>query len=317
MAKQVLFEGGFITVVGAVNMDIGGTAYEPLIMGDSNPGQVVLSLGGVGRNMADNLSRMGAPVRFVTVMGEDVYGYQAQKSCLELHIDLSLSRIMPGETTSTYLYINGPDGDMQLAVSDMGICRHISPSFLLERMEEINRSKVVVLDANLSGEAIACLTENCTALLFADPVSVKKAVRLREHLRNIYCIKPNRPEAEVLSGVAIRSNEDLPKAAEALHGKGVKLVFISLGGEGVYYDDGQERGILPCCPGRIENTTGCGDAFMAAASYGYFLGREPKDMAFIGLAAAALCAEAKGAIREDMSFQLLVNKIREFGGESI
>jgi pseudouridine kinase len=314
---QASFKGDFITVVGAVNMDISGTSFEPLIMGDSNPGHVALSLGGVGRNIADNLSRLGASVRFVTVMGEDVYGYQAEKSCREKHIDLSLSKMIPGAATSTYLCINDPDGDVNLAVSDMDICRHISPAFLGERIEEINRSKVVVLDANLSEESIAYISENCTAPLFADPVSVKKAARLKNHLRNVFCIKPNRPEAEVLSGAAIRDNGDLSKAADLLHAKGVKLVFISLGGEGVYYHDDREHGILPCCPGRIENTTGCGDAFMAAASLGYFLGRMPKDMALMGLAAAALCAEAKGAIREDMSFQLLAGKMNEFGGESI
>lgn len=316
MAEQATFQGDFITVIGAVNMDITGTAFEPLIMGDSNPGLVTLSLGGVGRNIADNLSRLGAPVRLATVLGEDVYGYQAEKSCRELHIDLSLSQMINGETTSTYLCINDPGGDVKLAVSCMDICRHINPSFLHERMEEINRSRVVVLDANLSEEAIACIAENCTAPLFADPVSVKKAARLRDHLQSVYCIKPNRPEAEVLSGVSIRSNGDLPKAAHMIHAKGVKLVFISLGGEGVYYDDGQEQGILPCFPGKIENTTGCGDAFFAAASFGFYKGSLPKVMARMGLSAAALCAEAKGAIREDMSYQLLINKINEFGGES-
>jgi pseudouridine kinase len=130
----------------------------------------------------------------------------------------------------------------------------------------------------------------------------------------VYCIKPNRPEAEVLSGVSIRGNEDLPGAAESLHAKGVKLVFISLGGEGVYYDDGRERGILSCRSGKIEDTTGCGDAFMAAAAYGYFMGKMPRDMAVMGLSAAALCAGAKGAIREDMSHQLLIHKMQEFGG---
>ena len=317
MAAQASFQGDFITVVGAVNMDISGTAFEPLIMGDSNPGRVSLSLGGVGRNIADNLSRLGASVRLVTVLGDDVYGYQAEKSCRELHIDLSLSQMIHGETTSTYLCINDPNGDVNLAVSGMDICSHISPAFLRERMEEINRSRVVVLDANLSEEAVAYLAENCTAPLFADPVSVKKAARLKDHLRNVYCVKPNRPEAEVLSEVSIHGNEDLPRAAESLHNKGVKLVFISLGGEGVYYDDGRERGILPCCPGRIENTTGCGDAFMSAASYGYFMGRMSKEMAMMGLSAAALCAEAKGAIREDMSYQLLENKMMNAGGGSI
>ena len=317
MAEQASYQGDFITVVGAVNMDISGTSFEPLIMGDSNPGRVSLSLGGVGRNIADNLSRLRAPVRLVTVLGEDVYGVQAEKNCRELQIDLSLSQRIPGETTSTYLCINDPDGDVKLAVSGMDICRHISPEFLLERMAEINRSRVVVLDANLSENAIACLAENCTVPLFADPVSVKKAARLKDHLRNVYCVKPNRPEAEVLSGISIRGHGDLPKAAQSLHAKGVKLVFISLGGEGVYYDDSRERGILPCCPGRIENTTGCGDAFMAAVSFGYFTGKMPKDMAIMGLSAAALCAQAKGAIREDLSIHMLQSKMKEFGGDSI
>jgi len=305
MAEYAVVKSGYISVVGAVNVDISGTSFEPLIMGDSNPGRMTLSMGGVGRNIADNISRLGGTVHLVTVMGEDVYGFQAQKSCLELRIDLSLSKIVPGEATSTYLCINDPDGNVRLAVSDMDICRLISPAFLQERMLVINRSKVVVMDANLSEEAIACLAENCTAPLFADPVSVKKAARMKNHLRNVYCIKPNRPEAQLLSGIDIHGKDDLPKAAEVLLTKGVRLVFISMGGEGVYYDNGQERGILPCYPGRIENTTGCGDAFMAAASYGYYLGKTPKDMARMGLAAAALCAEAKGAIREDMSLELL------------
>ncbi len=303
-----------ITVVGGVNVDICGTSFEPLLEGDSNPGRITTTLGGVGRNIADNISRLGAPVRLVTVLGDDSKGFQAEKSCLELWIDMSLSQMIPGEATSTYLCINDSDGNVRLAISDMDICRHIDPAFLMERMAEINRSSLVVMDANLSEEAIACLCGHCTVPIFADPVSVKKAARMKKHLGKIFCVKPNRPEAEVLSGVMIRENGDLEKAGAALLKMGVKRVFISLGSDGVYYDDGQTHGIMPCCPGKIIDTTGCGDNFMAAAVCGYHSGESFMNMTRMGLTAAALCAEVKGANRPDMSMMLLEHRMKSFGG---
>ena len=308
---------GYITVIGAVNVDINGASFRPLIEGDSNPGRVTMSLGGVGRNIADNLCRLGAPVRLITVLGEDVHLGNVERSCEELGIDLTYSQVIPRAGTSTYLCINDADGVMRLAISDMDICHYITPDFLKTRLDMINRSALVVVDANLEEEAIAYLAEHCTVPMFADPVSIPKAARMKDHLRNIYCIKPNRPEAEVLSGQTIRSREDLPLAAQAIREKGVKAVFISLGGEGIYYDDGVDRGIFPCYPGTIISTTGCGDAFLAAAAYGYYMGRDLKEMARMGLAAASLCAEAQGAILEKMSLQLIESKMKETGGKAV
>ena len=313
MARQK----GPITVVGGVNVDICGASFEPLIEGDSNPGRVTVSLGGVGRNIADNIARLHSPVRLVTVLGEDSHGLQAEESCEKLGIDMSLSQRIKGETTSTYLCINDSDGDVRLAIADMDICRHISPAYLLKRMEEINRSCMVVVDANLSDEAIACLCENCTVPIFADPVSVKKAVRLKAQLSKICCIKPNRPEAEVLTDITIQGKNDLEKAADILLNRGIQRVCISLGGDGVYFADGQKRGIMPCYPGSILDTTGCGDAFMAAAACAFSEGAVIEDMARMGLAAAALCAGAIGAIRTDMSRMLLETKLKEVGGASL
>ncbi len=306
-----------ITVIGGVNVDICGTSFEPLLEGDSNPGKITTTLGGVGRNIADNISRLGAPVRLATVLGDDSKGFHAEKCCLELWIDMSLSRMIPGEVTSTYLCINDSDGNVKLAIADMDICRHINPEFLMERMDEINQSSLVVMDANLSEEAIACLCEHCTIPIFADPVSVKKAVRMKAHLGKIFCIKPNRPEAEVLSGVTIEDSKDLEKAAKVMLEMGVKQIFISLGGDGVYYDNGIVHGIMPCCPGKVIDTTGCGDNFMAAAVYGYHRGESFITMASMGLTAAALCAETKGANRADMSMLLLEARMKSFGGVNL
>ena len=53
------------------------------------------------------------------------------------------------------------------------------------------------------GESIAWLAENCPVPIFADPVSTAKAVKLRPVLGRLHTLKPNRIEAELLSGVSI------------------------------------------------------------------------------------------------------------------
>ena len=117
----LLGEGAYVAVVGAVNVDIGGTPDSALVPADSNPGRVTVTLGGVGRNIAENLSRLGKRVLMVTAMGEDAHAQQIQHSCRELGIDLSHSLTVPNARTSTYLCLNDANGEIVGAVSDMAI----------------------------------------------------------------------------------------------------------------------------------------------------------------------------------------------------
>ena len=125
----------YVTVVGGVNVDIGGQPSHALIPQDSNPGTVGMSLGGVGRNIAHNMSLMGLDVRMVTAFGDDMNAQKIAASCGELGIDISQSPIIPGGRTSTYLFINDEKGDMALAVSDMDIYRHLTPQVLSARQK--------------------------------------------------------------------------------------------------------------------------------------------------------------------------------------
>ena len=120
----------YAVVVGGVNMDIGGRPHQKLVAQDSNPGQVRMSLGGVGRNIAHNMALMGLDVRMLTAFGDDLYAQKIAASCGELGIDISHSLQVPGAATSTYLFLSDEQGDMALAVSDMEIYTHVTPSYL-------------------------------------------------------------------------------------------------------------------------------------------------------------------------------------------
>lgn len=297
----VLRSGSYAVVVGGVNMDIGGRSFDAIVPADSNPGRVSLSLGGVGRNIAHNLSLLGTDVRMLTAYGDDVHGQKIAASCSELGIDISHALLIPGGTTSTYLYIAGPDGEMSLALSDMEICKRITPAYLASNLSLLQNAQVVVMDTNIPQESLIYLAENCQQPLFCDPVSTVKAEKLRPILHKIHTLKPNRLEAELLSGVPIREKADVEKAADRLLTLGVHRLFISLGSDGVYAATEKERLWLPNLPGQMVNTTGCGDAFMAALVWAYLEGTDLKSTALAGLAAGSIAMESPETINPAMS----------------
>ena len=292
----------YVTVVGGVNMDIGGRPHGELVAADSNPGQVRMSLGGVGRNIAHNMALMGLDVRMLTAFGDDMNAQRIAASCGELGIDISQCLTVPGGATSTYLFITDGHGDMALAVSDMEIYEHVTPAFLAGRARLLQNAQLLVVDTNIPAQSIAWLAENIRLPIFADPVSTAKAVKLKPVLGKLHTLKPNRIEAELLSGVKITDDASLRKAAETLLDTGLHRVFISLGSDGVFAANRSGQQVqLPPLPGAMVNTTGCGDAFMAAITWAYLQGTDLTDTAKAGLAASVIAMESAETINPAMS----------------
>ena len=219
----VLRSGSYAVVVGGANVDIGGRSRGALVAGDSNPGKVGLSIGGVGRNIAHNLSLLGADVRMLTAYGDDLYGQGLVDACTAAGIDMSQALKLRDEATSTYLYIAGQDGDMALAVSDMAICDRIDPEYLASHFALLQNAQVIVCDTNIPSESLEYLTKHFNPPIFCDPVSTTKAEKLRPILGKLHTLKPNKMEAELLSGVPIREKADVEKAAQALLDAGLHL----------------------------------------------------------------------------------------------
>lgn len=307
----VLRTGSYAVVVGGVNIDIGGRSFAPLVPKDSNPGKVRLSLGGVGRNIAHNLSLLDTDVRFLTAFGDDVYAQRIAASCGELGIDISHALQVPGGATPTYLFLNGCDGDMALAMSDMEICARITPAYLAANLPMLNNAQVVVTDTNIPAESLRYLADHCTAPIFADPVSTAKAEKLRPILGKLHTLKPNRIEAELLSGVEITDDKSLEKAAQTLLDTGLHRVFISLGTEGVLAADRHQMLRQPCFPAEMKNATGAGDAFMAALAWAYLEGTDLQETAKAAAAAAAIAVESSETINPTLSPDTVRRKINE------
>ncbi|MDO4547302.1 MAG: carbohydrate kinase family protein [Clostridia bacterium] len=296
---------GYIAVVGAANIDISGQSDTAMIAGDSNPGVVRVSPGGVGRNIAENLARIGYNVRLMAALGSDMHARHILDDCAKLGIDTSDCLTLPNRATSVYLCLNDINGEVAAAVNDMRIYDEMTVEYLRDKLDALNRARLVVLDANLPRESIEFIALNCKSPMFADPVSVKKSVRFANVLNRLTFMKPNKPEAAAICGLPVPCDGELPRLADAMLERGLKNAIISLGARGVYYDDGRQSGRLDCFSLKVVNTTGCGDAFLAAAAAGYLEGMTLAEMSLAGLAASAICAQSVLAVSPGMSAQAI------------
>jgi len=299
-------------VVGGANVDITARAFAPLLQGDSNPGRLRFSLGGVGRNIAHNLSLLGVQTQLVTALGADELGSRIVNSCHLNGISLAGSLRLEDAATSAYLSIGDPEGETALAVADMEICARLTPDALFPALETLCDKPLVVLEANLPEETILWLARNLRVPLYADTVSTPKAPRLQNALGRLHTLKTNRVEAERLSGVAIRDERSLERAAESLLETGLRRVFLTLGSEGVLAAEGRVRLRLRGERVAVQSSTGCGDAFLAGVVWQSLRGGDLETCARAGLAAAELTLASDEAVNPAMSPENIQSKLSQY-----
>ena len=268
----VVRDAPFISVVGGANIDIHGKSLTGLRQNDSNPGAVNISAGGVARNIAENLSRLGVDCRLISAIGGDQHGQMLKRLSLDAGIDMQYVHEIASAPTSTYLSVLDDTGDMQVAISDMNIIDNLSADRLRTQQAMLKQSTLVVVDTNLSDDALAWLTATLTGVpIFADTVSTTKAPRLRPYLSSIHTLKAGATEAEALMGMQAQTNAQLRKLAGSLHEAGVQRVFITQGDKGVYYSSPEATGRVKPRRGKrnIRNAGGAGDAFLAGLAYAW------------------------------------------------
>lgn len=296
-----------IAIIGGINIDIEGAPFEKLKYRDSNPGKIRLSYGGVGRNIAENLARLGGDCAMISVVGDEPMSKGAVSYLKELGVDVSHVRVMEGETPSMYLSILDENGDMELALNDMDIIRTITADYIDDIKAFLERAQVIALDGNLTEELLDHATNVLRGTkLFYDPVSASKGVRAKDFAGRFFAVKPNRIEAEAILDMKIENDEDVRAAGRRFLELGVSQIFITLGEEGVYYLEENDEGFIRPEEGMtIKSATGAGDSFSACILLGISMGMRAETIARMGMAASRITMESANAVNEELSMELI------------
>ena len=297
-----------VVVIGAACLDIKGRLVEPLLMGTSNAGRLTISVGGVARNIAENLARLGADTTLIAAVGADEFGQLIMSQTEEAGVRTEAMLIIEDQHTAAYLALLDHDGLLHTALDDSDCVQALTPDYLLENSDLIRTADVVFIDANLrraSADVIRAMCAEEGIPLCLEPVAYGLATRYRDRLQGLYVITPNEREAEALTGLIVSSPAEATLAAKELVRLGVQIAIITLAREGVVYATGAEHGHISTAVGQIVDPTGAGDALAAAVVFG-LMNQLPVDEAVrLGASAAALTVASADTVRRDLSLESL------------
>lgn len=306
--------GERVVVVGGANTDFVGVPFSRLLDRDSNPGTISVSAGGVGRNIAENLARLGVETHLISAFGYDYNSRELLETTRKAGVRTENSLIADDMHGATYIAINDERHDLAVAVNDMRVLDRITPELLDHpaRRRLLDTASVVVLDANLPEPTLEWLAANVAAPIAVDPVSVAKSRRIKPLLPRLALIKPNGHEAAELLGM--RDVTDLrhaEKAARGLVEAGVERALVTPGRAGVAWADRTDSGVLE--PPELEpvNTSGAGDAFAAGLVYAMLAEADTATMARFASALSIMAIASEETVNPSTTREVALELYQE------
>ncbi|WP_307409235.1 carbohydrate kinase [Neobacillus ginsengisoli] len=301
----VLNETNPIICIGGANVDRKFYSKYKIMNGTSNPVKSSRSVGGVARNIAENLGRLGEEVILISASGkdsewEDIYGLSSSFMNLE-HVAQ-----FENSSTGSYTAVLDKNGDLLIALADMDIFENISPELLIKNSNLLRRAKCIVVDLNCPRETIDFLcsfTFKHNIPLVIIPVSSPKMNRLPKTLSAVSWLIVNKDETETFMNMKINDKNDWENSVKKWLGLGIKNVIVTNGSKGVF--TGVENGEIRYFPAietpMVVDVTGAGDSFCSGVIYSWLQKKEFDYIIKSGLVNAQKTIMSKYTVRQELS----------------
>ncbi|KQW91610.1 pseudouridine-5-phosphate glycosidase [Massilia sp. Root418] len=308
-----------VLCIGAANLDRKLRTLQALQLGTSNPAYAEEVHGGVARNIAENLARLGLPSALLTAVGDDAAGNSLQSRAESAGID-TRGTLRLGDTYSgTYTAVLDERGEMVLALADMALYDQMTPDFLASRAPQRSGAAMVVADLNLPLDSVAMLLQEArrdAVALIIVAVSQPKMARLPAELHGLRLLVLNRGELETRVGRALPDEAALAAACREVQQQGAQDIIITCGGEGVFHTNARAgaEGLswLPAPQVDVVDVTGAGDAFAAGVCWSIYQGSSDLTLACRrGLKVAAMTLESPDTVSPLLAADIL-DEISEF-----
>ncbi|XP_053174690.1 uncharacterized protein zgc:136858 isoform X1 [Scomber japonicus] len=313
-----------IVVVGGINVDfIAKGKTKTLLFGQTNAGSVCQSFGGVGRNIADSLSRLGHKPLFISATGADSHSDAVLNYCK--HMNTSGVARLQDQHTATYCAVITESGELSLGLGDMDVHQQITEHYVSQFEKQLSSATLVCLDGNIPTSTIdyvCSVAKKYNINVWYEPTDSEKACKpfLSDAWKSLSYSSPNLAELCTMNQtLGIQTPEVLPSSLEEVLSVAVALsrpllehlhcLVVTLGAHGVLlcgeHDSGsvnlqprKEKKMRKLCANHYPaltvtaeetmNVSGAGDSLAGALIAGILQGQKTDSCVRMGLLAARL-----------------------------
>lgn len=304
-------ETSAVYCIGGINVDRKYNLIGDLVEGTSNPAHSQVFVGGVGRNVAENLGRLGHDPYMISVGGYD-QDFEFIKKKSQDFINFQYVKQLHDYSTGSYSAVLNGEGEMQFAISVMEVLNEMDVKFISAFQTILKDAKLIVVDLNLPLETVEYLTEFSRSReidLVIIPVSSPKMKNLPKSLDGVKWIIVNQDESESFFGVKIKSDEDFDNLIDSWLETGVEQVIVTRGKNYSVYGNnkGKRLKFFPPMTDNVIDVTGAGDSYSAGVIHGHLLGLSPEETIEYAMTNAFYTIQTDSTVREDLN----KNKLEE------
>lgn len=305
----IINEESKVYCIGAMNVDRKYYLQDEMVLGTSNPVTSSVSVGGVARNVAENLGRLEFDVSLISLAGHD-QDFQIVKKETEAYVNMQNVTQKNGMATGAYNAILDPQGEMQMAIADMQIYDGMNVDWISSYFNQLREAELIVLDLNLPYEVveyILSIARQFKVDLFVIPVSGPKMNRLPNDLKGVTWLIVNQDESETFFEVSCEHDGDFERLIERWLEVGVENVVITRGSKANLYGNqqGKRYAFNPPRVEQVIDVTGAGDSYAAGIIYGHLKKVEPIEAIHFGMTNSYYTIQSSATVRTELSKEKL------------
>lgn len=285
-----------LVVLGSINADHILNVTEFPRPGETVTGQrYKVAFGGKGANQAVAAGRSGADIAFIACVGEDDIGDRIRQQLSADKIKTAAVEAVEAQTTGVALIFVNQDGENVIGIS-AGANACVTPDYLARYRSLVENADILLMQLESPLETImaaAGIARQSGTRVILNPAPAQKLPD--DLLALLDVITPNETEAEYLTGIAVKSDDDARRAAAALHDKGIQTVIITLGSRGVWLSYDNHGELIPAFRVKAVDTIAAGDTFNGAMCTALLEGADIQSALRFAHAAAAIAVTREGA----------------------
>jgi ribokinase len=285
-----------VAVVGKANVDYLARAPRLPRPGEGVNGDLFQeAAGGKGANQAVGAARLGARAALVARVGSDARGALVLEALRREGVDARFVSRDAAERTGVALCQVDEEGQKQM-LSFLGANARLSAGCVREAAPVLGSCKVLLVQLGVPREALVAALQIARGAGAKVVLDAAPGIPAEDSLlAQVELVRPNRFEAEALTGLRVRDRASAREAAAQLLRRGARSAVVQAGHDGdVLLWEGGEAW-LPRFPVKAVDATGAGDAFSSALAVCIAEGRPLPEAGRFASAAAALATTVLGA----------------------